>query len=524
MTSAGDWLRRITIVVTACLLAGAALGPIDAGGAAQEELPLGPPGLEEKRVATRLAPGVMHTVIERGHRSSDDFFTVDVVLLRARTRAEEVAHRLRKLGHEARVEVIAKAAPDDPRRGPIGYLVRVGRFSAEESAVRAAEDLVAAGFDDSAPTYTGFDGGLTTGPWVVNVLDIDLHRFTGEIVPELGTHVVPGLETLTSIAARTDALAAVNGGYFVIEPIDGTPGDLAGISVLGGQLISEAVNGRTSLLLREKIGTHASIAALRTRLSARVSGGRQWLVDGLNRKPGLIRSCGGVGGDVPTQRPKHDITCSDSGEVVVFTPAFGAQTEEGPGAEAVLDRDGRVIALREDRGSSIPPGGSVLAATGEEALQLQRRLQIGEHVVLRQRLRANGSGVRLTGLDVVNGGPGLLRGGRTRITAFGEGFVHLDDPFFYVAFGLRRNPRTIAGVTADGHLLLVTIDGRQPDWSVGASFIEEARVMRSLGALESVNLDGGGSTTLTIGEELANRPSDEEGERPIGDALLLLNR
>ncbi|MDQ5874110.1 MAG: phosphodiester glycosidase family protein [Actinomycetota bacterium] len=70
----------------------------------------------------------------------------------------------------------------------------------------------------------------------------------------------------------------------------------------------------------------------------------------------------------------------------------------------------------------------------------------------------------------------------------------------------------------------MTIDGRQPDWSVGASFIEEARVMRSLGAVESVNLDGGGSTTLTIGEELASRPSDEEGERPIGDALLLLNR
>ncbi|MDQ5874111.1 MAG: hypothetical protein M3526_01870 [Actinomycetota bacterium] len=68
MTSAGDWLRRITIVVTARLLAGA-LGPIDAGGAAQEELPLAPPGLEEKRVATRLAPGVTHTMIERGHRS-----------------------------------------------------------------------------------------------------------------------------------------------------------------------------------------------------------------------------------------------------------------------------------------------------------------------------------------------------------------------------------------------------------------------------------------------------------------------
>ncbi len=46
--------------------------------------------------------------------------------------------------------------------------------------------------------------------------------------------------------------------------------------------------------------------------------------------------------------------------------------------------------------------------------------------------------------------------------------------------------------------------------------------MHSLGAVNSVNLDGGGSTTVTIGDDLVNRPSDEEGERPIGDALLLL--
>ena len=46
--------------------------------------------------------------------------------------------------------------------------------------------------------------------------------------------------------------------------------------------------------------------------------------------------------------------------------------------------------------------------------------------------------------------------------------------------------------------------------------------MRALGAEEAVNLDGGGSTAITIGEELMNRPSDPTGERPIGDALVLL--
>jgi exopolysaccharide biosynthesis protein len=37
-----------------------------------------------------------------------------------------------------------------------------------------------------------------------------------------------------------------------------------------------------------------------------------------------------------------------------------------------------------------------------------------------------------------------------------------------------------------------------------------------------VNLDGGGSSTMTVGSTLVNHPSDTTGERPIGDALLLL--
>ncbi len=61
------------------------------------------------------------------------------------------------------MEVIGKAAPDDPQRGPIGYLVRVGRFPTEEPAERAAEVLLAEGFEEAAPTYTGFDGDPRLG-------------------------------------------------------------------------------------------------------------------------------------------------------------------------------------------------------------------------------------------------------------------------------------------------------------------------------------------------------------------------
>ena len=46
--------------------------------------------------------------------------------------------------------------------------------------------------------------------------------------------------------------------------------------------------------------------------------------------------------------------------------------------------------------------------------------------------------------------------------------------------------------------------------------------MDSLGAEEAVNLDGGGSTAMTLGTRLVTRPSDPTGERPIGDAVVLL--
>ncbi len=87
---------------------------------------------------------------------------------------------------------------------------------------------------------------------------------------------------------------------------------------------------------------------------------------------------------------------------------------------------------------------------------------------------------------------------------------------------MRRNLRTMAGVTADGTLLVVMVDGRQPGWGVGASFEERAAIKRALGATDAVNLDGGGSTAMATGDQLVNRPSDATGERPHGDAIVLL--
>jgi len=183
-----------------------------------------------------------------------------------------------------------------------------------------------------------------------------------------------------------------------------------------------------------------------------------------------------------------------------------------------------VTALRAP-GGEIPRGGSVLAGTGDGAAWLRAHARPRARVRVRVRVRSGRRPLRLTrGLQVVNGGPRLLRAGRLDISAFAEGFTHPGDPSFYVSFGVRRNPRTIAGVTGRGHLLLVAADGHAPGYAVGLTFREEARVMRALGARDALNLDGGGSTTLALGTRQLTRPSDDTGERPIGDAIVLTRR
>jgi Phosphodiester glycosidase/SPOR domain len=500
----------------AIALAVALLAALPVAAQAYERLPLGHGGLDETRTTDRLAPGVRYTRIERGHLSPADGWAVDVAVVADRAAADDLAARLQAAGFEAEIAALPRP-PDDRAGGPLGHRVRSGVFATRAAADARVAAIRAAGLPARGAAFTAEDGGPTSGPWVLHVLTVD----PALVEPVLATDVVVDRERLSAISARRGAIAAINGGYFVIGDADGTPGDLAGSSILDGRLVSEAVDGRTDLLLRRR---HAAVTALWDRRWVE-AGGALRLLDGENRRPGLIRACGGEGGDAPTELPLHDITCTDPGELVHFTPVYGAATDSGPGAEAVLDGRGRVSALRDPRGGAVPAGGSVLAGTGDAADWLRRHARPGTRMRLRTRLHDERGTVPLApGLDVINGGPRLLRRGHVDITADAEGFDHPADPGFYYAFGLRRNPRTLAGVTRDGRLLLVAVDGRAPGYSAGLNFLEEALVMRALGASDAVNLDGGGSTTMTVRGNVVTRPSDATGERPIGDALVVAPR
>ena len=77
-----------------------------------------------------------------------------------------------------------------------------------------------------------------------------------------------------------------------------------------------------------------------------------------------------------------------------------------------------------------------------------------------------------------------------------------------------RTPRFPALLTGDG----------STEQSAGLDLYDLAAYMLELGAVDAMNLDGGGSTTMFLDGKVVNRPSDKEGERKIGDAILVTLR
>lgn len=82
-------------------------------------------------------------------------------------------------------------------------------------------------------------------------------------------------------------------------------------------------------------------------------------------------------------------------------------------------------------------------------------------------------------------------------------------------------PRTAMGQRADGALIFVVIDGRQPGYSIGANLYDVQQIMLKHGAVIAANLDGGSSTVLVKDNEILNKPSSQYGERYLPTAFLV---
>ena len=126
------------------------------------------------------------------------------------------------------------------------------------------------------------------------------------------------------------------------------------------------------------------------------------------------------------------------------------------------------------------------------------------------------------GDSLVSAAPTLVQHGRIAIDAATEGVIDPEYPSFGYAWANVRQPRTMAGIDKRGRLLLVTVDGRQKGGSEGFTLQEAAAFMKSLGAVQALNLDGGGSTAMAVNGSVVNQPSDSTGERAVGDTIQVL--
>jgi hypothetical protein len=110
--------------------------------------------------------------------------------------------------------------------------------------------------------------------------------------------------------------------------------------------------------------------------------------------------------------------------------------------------------------------------------------------------------------DLLQAGPLLVRGGapvRGDAEGFSAGSHQFDSD---ITDG--RHPRAAIGLTRRGEALAVACDGRA-DGEAGLSMDELAEAMAALGAVQAMNLDGGGSTSLVCGGRLRNVPREAHG-------------
>ena len=111
--------------------------------------------------------------------------------------------------------------------------------------------------------------------------------------------------------------------------------------------------------------------------------------------------------------------------------------------------------------------------------------------------------------------------------AIGALYLLVDNGVVQSGFAAGNAPRTAVGLTADGDVVLYTVDGRQSGYSIGSSMSVLAQRMVELGCVTAVCMDGGGSTTMAASTpdsgyaQLLSSPSDGS-QRKVSNHLLLL--
>ncbi len=328
------------------------------------------------------------------------------------------------------------------------------------------------------------------GPLSIHVVKIDRSREDYRFTSALAGGTVYGLAGVSEQVAALPAnlgrpLAAVNGDFFVIRP-GPYQGDPQGLHIVQGELVSAAIGD--SFWIDAEGRPH--MGPVRSRFHATFPNGYR-LAFGLNQQ-------------------RTDMAA------VLYTPTIGAGTRTSAGLELVLKpcEDSPWLPLRagqtyraqihtlNTRGSTPLRADTMVLSIGPGLIDRVGSLEAGMEIELSLETSPDLTGVQ----TALGGGPILLRDGKEPTWKPNQ----------------VKHPRTVIG-WSDTHFVLVVVDGRQQGLSIGMTYPELAALMTELACTHAMNLDGGGSSTLWLGGQVMNRPSDGR-ERKVANSLILVAR
>ena len=327
------------------------------------------------------------------------------------------------------------------------------------------------------------------GPVALNVVSAPRPSGLYSIRAWLSNGAVQGRERLTDMEngiSATATVLGVNGDFF--DTRWGTP---SSVLMRGGVLGAGTKGGRSAAGFDAGGGLHVD----RMSFDGSWKGTGQFRPLGLNEPPG--RSA-----------------------VTLYTPAWGTATPAESGTvEAILapfpattpnvTLSAPVTQLVQGGNQAIPANGAVLVARGAQVQTLTTEAPAGGTVAVRLILTPRWNDVR----EAVGGGPVLVRNGRP---------VFRTNESFTTSQLFTRTARSAVGQTADGRLLLLTVDGGRPGYSSGMTSFELALAMMRFGAVSACGFGTGAPAALAFDGKLLSRPSDSRGESPVADALFFL--
>ena len=299
--------------------------------------------------------------------------------------------------------------------------------------------------------------------------------------PVLANGHVPGRATVSQMNS-SDAIATINASYFGVN------------GVLYGNTKIDGLTAGTTSFIRSAVGIKEDGSTIFGRQIYRgvlQFNNDEVIINGVNSE-------------------------RNADTVVIYNAWQGATTGTNNFGVELIVRNGVVEGIFRDKGNTpIPPDGYVISANGIAAENF-RTIQVGDPINFEEDYINVEQGEDFNeAIHIIGAGPTLVKRGEIYVTADAEQFP----PDIRVG----RAPRSAVGITQYGDYIFAVVDGRQAH-SKGCTLTEWARILKNyFGAIEAINLDGGGSTELFFKGSLINSPSDGK-ERPIGDALTILRK